>query len=79
MQRYAAYRARVYALLFMATGVDARCLPPDALAALPDLYRAGLGIDDAADQLAYPGPERRLTRPFPQDPDNYPSTPQEER
>lgn len=79
MQRYAAYRARVYALLFMATGVDARCLPPDALAALPDLYRAGLGIQDAADRLAAPGLERRPPRPPRHDPDDYPTTPQEEQ
>lgn len=76
MQRYAAYRARVFDRLSMATGLDARRLPPAALAMLPDFYRAGLAIDDAADRLADPGP---TPEPFPHRPlaDELISDPQE--
>lgn len=79
MQRYATYRARVLAQLAMATGLDVGRLPPDALAALPDLYRAGLGIDDAADRITAPGLQRKPARPPHEDPDDQPANPQEEK
>jgi hypothetical protein len=55
----------------MTTGIDVRRLPPDALALLPDYYRAGLGIDDAADRLANPGLERKPVHPPHEEPDDY--------
>jgi hypothetical protein len=55
----------------IATPIDIRRLPPATLAALPDFYRAGLGIDDAADRLASPCLERMPARPLCEDPDDY--------
>ena len=64
MQHYAAYRARVFAHLNMATGIDVRRLSSASLAMLPDYYRAGLGIHDTSDRLLDPDP---APEPFPRE------------
>jgi hypothetical protein len=62
MLRYATYRTRVYTALAMATGIDPHRLPPAALSALPDHFRAGLSPHNAAGCLLTPGP---APTPFP--------------